>query len=87
MPKRKTDTVRKSLLRRVLEAGIHAPTAGNLQPVSIVKVVRPETKKKLAELNGGQACVADAAVDLVVCIDWHRLARWAQLWEFSRRNQ
>ena len=67
------------VLRRVLEAGIHAPTAGNLQPVSIIKVVRPETKQKLAELNGGQTCVANAAVDLVFCIDWHRLARWAQL--------
>ncbi|NQU21685.1 MAG: nitroreductase family protein [Candidatus Nealsonbacteria bacterium] len=67
------------VLRRVLEAGIHAPTAGNLQPVSIIKVVRPETKQKLAELNGGQKCVADAAVDLVFCIDWHRLARWAEL--------
>jgi len=67
------------VLRQVLEAGIHAPTAGNLQPVSIVKVVRPETKQKLVELNGGQTCLADAAVVLVFCIDWHRLARWAEL--------
>jgi len=66
------------VMYRVLEAGTHAPTAGNLQPYSIIKIENDETKRKLAELAGGQAFVGHAAVDLVFCIDWRRIERWAE---------
>jgi FMN reductase [NAD(P)H] len=62
----------------VLEAGIHAPTGGNLQPYSIIKIEADEPKRKLAEMCA-QKCIADAPVDLLFCIDWRRLERWAQL--------
>ena len=66
------------VLSRVLEAGIHAPTAGNLQPYSIIKVKKKRTKEILAELCGGQNFVMRAPLNLVFCIDWHRLQRWAE---------
>lgn len=66
------------VLRFVLEAGTHAPTAGNLQPYSIIKIEDSETKQKLAEMCE-QNFIANAPVLLLFCIDWHRNERWASL--------
>lgn len=66
------------ILQQVLDAGIHAPTAGNLQPYSIIKIESPETRQRLAELCGRQSFVAEAPVNLLFCIDWHRVERWTQ---------
>lgn len=66
------------VLGLVLEAGTHAPTAGNLQPYSIIKIEDKETKQKLAEMCG-QNFIASAPVLLLFCIDWHRNERWASL--------
>ncbi len=62
----------------ILKAGIHAATGGNLQPYSIIKIEKLVTKKKIAKL-AGQKFIADAPVNLLFCIDWHRLERWAKL--------
>ena len=71
----------------ILDAGVHAPTGGNLQPYSIIMIQSPETRSKLAEMCG-QRFIADAPVNLVFCIDWHRLERWAalELAPFTARN-
>jgi len=66
------------ILQHILEAGIHAPTGGNLQPYSIIRIEDNKTKQKLAEWCT-QDFIAQAAVDMLFCIDWHRLERWAQL--------
>lgn len=50
-----------------------------MQPYSIIKIEDEEAKKKLAELNENQSFIADAPVNLLFCIDWHRLERWAEL--------
>ena len=73
------DEISPDVLQTVLEAGIHAATGGNLQPYSIVKVQQKQRRQRLAEVCGGQDFVARAPVDLVFCIDWHRLKRWAEL--------
>jgi FMN reductase [NAD(P)H] len=67
------------VLHAVLEAGIHAPSGGNLQPYSIIQVEDPATKQRLDDLNENQMFIAAAPVDLIFCIDWHRLKRWAEL--------
>jgi FMN reductase [NAD(P)H] len=66
------------VLQYILKAGIHAATGGNLQPYSIIKIENKTTKKKLAQLCS-QKFIADAPVNLLFCIDWHRLERWAKL--------
>jgi nitroreductase len=66
------------VLRMVLEAGTHAPTGGNLQPYSIIKIENLETRGKFAELCG-QKFIGEAPVNLVFCIDLRRLERWAEL--------
>ena len=76
--KYKDKKIPAEILETVLKAGIHAPTAGNLQPFSIIKVENPETNKKLGEMMG-QRFVGTAPVNLIFCIDYHRLKRWADL--------
>jgi len=66
------------VMELIFEAGIHAPTGGNLQPYSIIKIQNSETKKYLAEICE-QNFIEKAPVDLLFCIDWHRIKRWAQL--------
>ena len=70
--------VPEDLLRQVLEAGVHAPTAGNLQPYSIIKIENLQTRQRLADLCGGQRFIAEAPLGLLFCIDWHRTQRWTQ---------
>jgi FMN reductase [NAD(P)H] len=67
------------VLQAILEAGIHSATGGNLQPYSIIKITDAATKQELDKLCGDQVFVATAPVDLLFCIDFHRLQRWAQL--------
>jgi len=67
------------VLNLVLEAGLHAPTGGNLQPYSIIKIERQETKAKLEKLCGSQPFIKKAPINLVFCIDWRRIQRWAEL--------
>jgi nitroreductase len=66
------------VLNWVLDAGNHAATGGNLQPYSIIKIEKPATKQRLAEMCE-QDFIAQAPVDLIFCIDSHRLERWAQI--------
>lgn len=66
------------ILRLILSSGIHAPTGGNLQPYSIIKIENDETKQKLAE-KCGQDFIGKAPVLLLFCIDLRRIRRWAEL--------
>lgn len=70
--------IEQEVLQDILEAGIHAPTGGNLQPYSVIKIENQDTKIKLAEMCG-QDFMSTAPVNLLFCIDWYRLKRWAEL--------
>ncbi|MCW4037083.1 MAG: nitroreductase family protein [Candidatus Bathyarchaeota archaeon] len=70
--------VPEDVLRVILEAGTHAPTGGNLQPYSIIKVRDEETRRWFAE-KAGQKFIGEAQVLLLFCIDHRRLERWADL--------
>lgn len=67
------------VLQLILEAAIRAPSGGNLQAFSIIKIEEDETKQKLAQLCERQYFIAQAPVNLLFCIDWHRIERWAEL--------
>lgn len=67
------------LLEQVLTAGIQAPSGGNLQPFAIIRVEHPEAKERLAQLCANQQFIASAPVNLLFCMDWRRLERWAAL--------
>ena len=63
----------------LFEAATHAPTGGNLQPFPIIKIENEDVKRELTHLCGEQEFIHTAPVDLMFCIDWHRLKRWARL--------
>ncbi len=72
--------VPEDVLRSIIEAGLHSPSAGNLQPYSIIRVEDEGRKLLLAELCL-QKFISKAPVLLVFCIDFHRLERWSRLSE------
>jgi FMN reductase [NAD(P)H] len=70
--------IEPEILDAVLKAGIHAPTGGNLQSYSIIKIENKETMGKLAKLCW-QDFIGEAAVDLIFCIDHRRHKRLADI--------
>lgn len=70
--------VAPEILEQIFETGVHAPTGGNLQPYSIIKIEDRKTRHKLADMCG-QRFIGEAPINLLFCIDWHRLERWAKL--------
>lgn len=68
----------EDVLNEVLDAGLHAATGGNLQPYSIIKITKDETKKRLVDECDMQNIVEKAPVNLLFCIDWRRIGRWAE---------
>lgn len=70
-----TEPIPGEVLDRLLAAGCKSPSSSGFQCISIVKVTDREKREKLAELSRGQRFVADAPVNLVFCIDYHRMAQ------------
>jgi len=68
-----------AILATVLEAAQRAASGGNLQPFSIIKIEHQKTKDRLMTICGSQPFIATAPVDLMFCIDFRRLKRWAAL--------
>jgi len=66
------------VIRMVLGAGTHAPTGGNLQPYSIIKIEDEASRQWFVEM-AGQSFIGEAPVLLLFCIDWRRVERWAEL--------
>jgi len=61
--------VDEEAVRRILEAGIAAPSAGNGQSWRFVVVRDPEVKHRLAYEAGHQRFIDQAPVAIVVCAD------------------
>ena len=69
--------VSEQILEKVLLAGKHAASGGNLQPVSIIIVTDEKKKDELEKL-----ClfpVKNIPILMFFCIDWYRTKRWAEL--------
>lgn len=65
------------LLREILSAALHAASGGNLQPWSVIVERDREKAQKLCDLCGGQKFIADAPVNLIFLLDWHRYQIYA----------
>src|SRR6202047_138042 len=62
-------------LRRILDAGLHAPSGYNMQPWRFIVVQSPEQKKKLRAASYNQGKVEEASAVIVACGDadgWRR---------------
>ncbi|HOA21872.1 MAG TPA: nitroreductase family protein [Anaerolineaceae bacterium] len=76
----KEEPVPEEILYEVLAAGINSATGGNLQPYSIIVEKNRLKNQQLAQLCGGQSFIAQAPVNLIFLLDWHKLA------VYSRKN-
>ena len=71
--------ITKEILEQILGAAVHAPSGGNLQSFSIIKIEDPERREKLMKICGNQRFIGEAPANLVICVDQRRLMRWAAL--------
>jgi nitroreductase len=56
-------------LRKILDAGLHAPSGYNMQPWRFVVVQQPEQRRRLRAASYNQAKVEEASVVIVACGD------------------
>lgn len=61
-------------LKKILEAGIASPSAGNCQPWEFVVVRDEAVKQKLVDAAWGQSFIGEAPVVIVVCANIPRTA-------------
>jgi len=83
----KNQEIPESMIEKLLDAAIHAPSGGNIQPLSIILVRSPEGKKKLAELAGGQPWVRNAPLSMIFCLDFYRIKKWAEICQTDFRGE
>ena len=70
--------VEEEKVLKLVDAAIQAPSGGNIQPISIIRIEKPEGRDKLAKLAVNQPWVAKAPLCLLFCIDFHRTGTWAE---------
>lgn len=71
----KPDPIPEETLTLLLQAGIRAASAGNMQQYSLIVVDDPEKKQALV----GNQHFEDAAVVVVALVDQYRMMRWLAL--------
>jgi len=67
------------ILKDILESGIRAPSAGNIQPRTIMVIKDQTVRDRLYELCENQAFMKDAPIWIVPCVDLHRHLKAASL--------
>lgn len=67
----KKDGVDDEILMKVIEAGVWAPSAGNLQSWEVIIIKKFETKEKLAAAAYLREFLAEAPLILVLCANQH----------------
>lgn len=67
------DPISEDLLVRLLATAQHAPTDATAQMATLIRVVDPELRGRLASLSGDQEHILTAAEFFVVCADLYRL--------------
>jgi len=79
----KPQPIPSDLLEQIIESGIAAPSAGNMEPRVYILVQDPQVKRGLARAALGQSFIAEAPAVIVVCADTERSA--ARYGERGRR--
>jgi nitroreductase len=64
-----SDTVSDDLIKKLLEAGMSAPSAGNERPWQFVVIKDKKTLAKLADASPHAKMTKDAPVAILVCGD------------------
>ncbi len=72
------DQIDDDILHNIIDAGLHSASAGNLQPYTIIKI-RDKMNSMFFVEQGMQKFIGSASVNLLFCLDFHRLKRWSRL--------
>ncbi len=81
----RTDPVPAETIERIVAAAQHSSTSANLQMTSVVAVLDPDKRKRLAELCGAnQQHINEAPVFLAWCADLSRLDRVCELRHYKQ---
>lgn len=80
-------TIPEPVIEKLVDVANHAPSGGNIQPLSIILVRSPEGRKKLSELAGGQPWVRNAPLSMIFCIDFYRIKKWAEMSQVDFRGE
>lgn len=74
--KYKNQTIHKTVLDKILEAGTRASTTGNMQVYSIIVSTEEKIKEELWHAHFKQDMVKQAPVILTFCADFNRFNQW-----------
>ena len=72
----KSDPIDDKIIKKIIELGNLAPSAGNLQPRDFIVVKDKEVRFALAQAALNQTFVYDAPVVIVVCANFDRTASY-----------
>jgi FMN reductase [NAD(P)H] len=75
----KNREIPEEVVKKILNAGIRAPSAGNIQPRTFIILKAQEVRDQVYELCEDQAFMKDAPLWIVVCVDIHRHLKAAEL--------
>ncbi len=73
----KDQKIEKEILDKIIDAGLHGASAGNLQPISIIKIEDKENSQWFVD-HEMQSLIAKAPLNLLFCLDFHRLKKWSE---------
>jgi len=68
----------EDLLDEILKAALQAPSGGNLQPISVIKITDEVKREKIMEMCGNQKFIGEAPVNLLFFVDFHKKAVFAK---------
>jgi nitroreductase len=71
----------EEIIKKLLDVVTHAPSGGNIQPISVIVVQDAEARKELAKMVGDQPWVRNAPLSMIFCIDFHRIKKWASMFD------
>jgi nitroreductase len=83
----KDQEIPELIIEQLLDVANHAPSGGNIQPLSIILVRSIEGRKKLTELVGGQPWVKNAPLSMIFCLDFYRIKKWAEMCQTDFRGE
>ncbi|EKQ52621.1 MAG: nitroreductase [Methanobacterium sp. Maddingley MBC34] len=65
----KKEDIHESLILKIIQAGVWAPSAGNLQSWELVLVKNPQSREKLSEAAYMRDFISQAPVVMVPCVN------------------
>lgn len=68
----------EELLENILKVGLRGASGGNIQPFTIILERDPERRQQLCNYCGKQQFSAQAPVNLILLIDWHKMDVYAK---------